>query len=388
MKRLMLWAIALVGASLSWGGTEGVASFNDDPAKYWNLDELSKTPSYRVSPHAESDWKGLQALLVKGKGPKDGEAEFFCTYALPETPRPPKGYPCVLLVHGGGGTAFPNYIDHWRKNGFAVLAPDWYNQRPVTTGTNMNEHSYSRAALPGGRRNDQRANIANLVLANSLLRSMPEVDPARNVYVGLSWGSWYGAAIAGIDDRYAGVVEIYCGDAKKTERSWLVNGRFLHRATMPVWWTTWTQDSNVTPRTSQAGWDECPTCWGHVTCPTLGHSHYGFLLDSVMRMAKHFAGMGPALPRLGRAEFRDGVFLAPVEGLGRKTGKAFLVYTADRENELKPAKRVWRHVPAKLDGKTVSAKLPEGTLIAFLTLNEEGDTPSSVGGSSSFWFSE
>lgn len=364
------------------------AGFRDDPAKYWDVAALKKTPGFRPNPFPDSDTPDMRSFLVKGKGPNDSEAEFFCTYALPETPRPPKGYPCVLLVHGGGGTAFPNYIDHWRKSGFAVLAPDWYNQRPVTTGTAKGEHDYARAPLPGGRRNDQRANIANLVLANSLLRSMPEVDPARNVYVGLSWGSWYGAAIAGIDDRYAGVVEIYCGDAKKTNRDWLVNGRFLHRATMPVWWTTWTQDSNVTPQTSQAGWDECPTYWGHVTCPTLGHSHYGFLLDSVMRMAKHFAGMGPALPRLGRAELKGGVLAAPVEGLGRKTGTAFLVYTADAENMLKPAKRIWKHVPATLEGKTVSAKLPEGALIAFLTLNEEDDKPSSVGGSSSFWFAE
>lgn len=71
-----------------------------------------------------------------------------------------------------------------------------------------------RKPLPGGKRNNLRANIANIVLANSLLRSMPEVDASRNVYVGLSWGSWYGAAIAGIDNRYRGIVEIYCGDVR------------------------------------------------------------------------------------------------------------------------------------------------------------------------------
>jgi len=365
-------------------------TFRDDPAKYWDVAALKKVPSYRPNPFPDSAIPGMKTFLVKGKGPNDGEAEFFCAYAVPtNSPKPEKGYPCLLLVHGGGGTAYPDYINHYRKNGFAVLAVDWYNQRPLITGEGKGEHGYPREALPGGRRNDQRANIANLVLANSLLRSMPEVDPARNVYVGLSWGSWYGAAIAGIDDRYAGVVEIYCGDAnKKKSCDWLVNGRFLHRATMPVWWATWTQDSNVTPRSSQDGWDECPTYWGHVTCPTLGHSHYGFLLDSVMRMARHFAGMGPALPRLGKAELKNGVLSAPVQGLGKKTGKAFLVYTADRENELKPAKRVWQSVPATLEGETVSAKLPSGALIAYLTLNEEGDKPSQLGGSSGFWFAE
>lgn len=49
---------------------------------------------------------------------------------------------------------------------------------------------------------------------------------------------------------------------------------------------------------------------------------------------------------------------------------------------------IWKQVPATQEGKSVSAKLPEGTLIAFLTLYEEGAEPSSVGGSSSFWRAE
>ena len=388
VARLTPAEIAAIRANLCDGKPSGDAGFRDDPAKYWDVAALMKVPKYRPNPFPDSDTPGMKSFLVTGKGPKDTEAEFFCTYAVPDSPRPQKGYPALMLVHGGGGTAYPNYIDHWRRNGFAVLAVDWYNQRPVTTGKGKGEHSYSRAPLPGGRRNDQRANIANLVIANSLLLSMPEVDPSRNVYVGLSWGSWYGAAVAGIDDRYSGVVEIYCGDVKRENGDWLVNGRFLHRAKMPVWWTTWTQDQNVTPKTSQDGWDECPGYWGHVTCPTLGHSHQGFMLDSVMRMARHFAGMGPALPRLGNVELKDGVLSSPVVGLGPTTGKAFLVYTDDSLNELKPAKRAWKHVDASLAGGRVAAPLPEGALIAFLTLNEnpKDDAPSSVGGSSHFWF--
>jgi hypothetical protein len=107
-----------------------------------------------------------------------------------------------------------------------------------------------------------------------------------------------------------------------------------------------------------------------------------------MRMAKFFAGEAPALPRLGRIELKDGVLSAPVTGLGKTTGKAFLVYTKDSENALKPAKRVWKHMVAEYDGKRVFAPLPAGALIAYLTLNENPseDSPSSLGGSSHYWF--
>ena len=362
--------------------------FRDYPSKYWDIPALMQVPRFRANPFPDSDTPGMKSFLVSGKGPDGAEAEFFCTYALPETPKPEKGFPAVMMVHGGGGTAFPHYIDHWRRNGFAVMAIDWYNQRPITNVALSNKHDIARAALPGGKRNDLRANIANIVIANSLLRSMPEVDSSRNVYVGLSWGSWYGAAIAGIDNRYSGIVEIYCGDVRTKKGRELVNGRFLHRATMPVWWTTWTLDRNVTPESSQKGWDECPTYWGHVTSPTLGHSHRGFTLDCVMRMAKFFAGEGPALPRLGKIVLENGVLSAPVTSLGKTTGKAFLVYAEDKGNDIEPSKRIWKHVAAKLEGNRISAPLPAGASIAYLTLNENPseEIPSSLGGSSHYWF--
>ena len=374
MKRLMLWAIALVGASLSWGGTEDVASFDDDPAKYWNLDELSKTPSYRVSPHEESDWKGLQALLVKGKGPKGAEAEFFAYYGRPEGPVPEGGFPGVVLVHGGGGTAYPNYTEEWVKEGFAVLALDWYNQRPAMGLTNASptEVSVPRVPLAGGRRQDHVANVANMVLAHSLLRSFPEVNRDRTVFVGLSWGSWYGAIVAAVDDRFKGCVEIYCGD-KDVGRAGgraLINGRFLHAAKVPMWWAVSTNDKNVTPYTSQAGWDACAKFSGATIVNRLPHSHVGFTFPSVKRMAKHFAGLAKPLPRLVDAKVEGDCATARIADPGDGVVRATLNYTlsSDPKTDL----RRWESVPAEICGETVRATLPAGTVQCYLSAYEAG----------------
>ena len=49
----------------------------ESPEKYWNLASLEARPDFRESPFADSDWPGMRALLVKGKGPDGEDAEFL-----------------------------------------------------------------------------------------------------------------------------------------------------------------------------------------------------------------------------------------------------------------------------------------------------------------------
>ena len=362
---------ASLDGGMASAGT-GAAWHRDAPEKYWNFAALEKCPEFRKSPFADSDWPGLQALLVKGKGPGGSEAEFFAYYAAPTNPAPAGGHPGVVLVHGGGGTAYPQYVERWVRKGFAVIAPDWYNQRPLSatvkglpSGTKI-----PRAPLPGGRRNDIVANVANMVLLHSLLRSFPEVDAERTVFVGLSWGSWYGAIVSAVDPRFKGVVEIYCGDVKRNKPNWLVNGRFLHAAKCPMWWVAGTNDRNVTPASLQEGFDECAFHWGHAIVMRLPHSHCGFDFDSPVRMARHFACGEPALPRLGKIRIEGGMATAPIVSRGLKPGKAFLAYTCDAGQSVR-WKREWKSVPAEVSESSVSATVPEGACQMFFSLYEE-----------------
>ena len=352
--------------------------FRDDPGKYWSFNDLTSVPKFRDCRHLGCEYPGLRPLLVEGVGPNGTNAEFFCYYALPESPKPADGFPAVLLVHGGGGSAYPKWIDMWRKKGFAVLASDWYNQYPRPGIASI-------AALPGGKRNDIVANVANMVLANSLLRSMPEVDASKTVFVGLSWGSWYGAMIAAVDTRFNGVVEIYCGDLKLDRPNSMINGRFLHVAKKPMWWVVGTNDKNMTPESAQAGFDECACHWGHAIVPELPHSHIGFEFDSVERMAKHFACGETPLPRLGAIEVAGGVASAKVLSRGKTTGAAFLSYTCDGAEPVE-WKRKWTTVPAEIECDVVRAKLPDGVFQAFLSLYEaDKGKYNDLCGSSSLW---
>ncbi|MBR4223021.1 MAG: hypothetical protein IKR81_17800, partial [Victivallales bacterium] len=141
----------------------------EEPEKYWNIQELFKVPSYRDSGFEDSKAEGMRDLMVSGYGPNGTQAEFFAYVSLPTTPKPAGGYPGIVLVHGGGGTAFPQYVRLWTSYGFAVIALDWYNKRPIPLqDKEPASQSVQRVDLEGGERNDYIANVANMVLCNSL----------------------------------------------------------------------------------------------------------------------------------------------------------------------------------------------------------------------------
>ena len=346
----------------------------NDPSQFWRMEELSAVPACRPAAEPESAYPGLKPLYVSGKGPNGMAADFFCYYGHPEGPAPKGGFPGVVLVHGGGGTAFPNYVRDWIGLGFAVIAPDWYNQRPAPGLTNAapTEVSVPRVPLAGGKRQDHVANVANMVLAHSLLRSFPEVNRDRTVFVGLSWGSWYGTCVSAVDDRFKGCVEIYCGDLNLKRRPTfnLVCGRFLTAAKIPMWWAVSTNDRNVTPYTSQAGFEACAHFAGVSIVNRLPHSHIGFKFPSVQRMAKHFVGLAKPLPRLSKPVVKDGIVSATILDPGEGVVRGQLGYTTSTDETT--WKREWRYAPAKVDGNTISASLPAGTVQCYLAAFEDG----------------
>ena len=338
----------------------------EEPEKYWNLEKLSAAPSFREAPFPETQCERLRPLLVSGMGPGGTNAEFFAYYAVPEGKAPATGWPGVVLVHGGGGTAFPKWIREWQDLGFAVIALDWYNQYPVAT--NLNATSVARVPLPGGKRQDHVANVANMVLSHSLLRSFPEVDAGRTLFVGLSWGSWYGGCVAAVDGRFRGAIMIYCCDYKKNQ--WpIVNGRFLHAAKVPMWWSLSTNDQNVTPDTSNAGFEECARFDGCSIVNRLPHSHIGFSFPSVHKMARYYAGVGKRLPHLGEVAVKDGVARAKILDRGDGIAWAKIGYTTETKEKTHLCE--WRYANAAAGGDEVVATIPEGTVKFYLAAYEK-----------------
>ncbi len=83
-----------------------MAIINEDPRKYWDFDLLKNPPVYRIDDDPTSAFAGLQSIIYDGVVEKGHKTACFAYIAIPDGVMPPGGWPGIVLVHGGGGTAF------------------------------------------------------------------------------------------------------------------------------------------------------------------------------------------------------------------------------------------------------------------------------------------
>ena len=88
----------------------------------WDVTALKKAPKFEWI-RQEGD---VQALLYAGEKYRGKPTRVFAYYASPRTlGQAVRGkVPGIVLVHGGGGTAFANWAQLWAKRGYAAIAMD------------------------------------------------------------------------------------------------------------------------------------------------------------------------------------------------------------------------------------------------------------------------
>lgn len=202
----------------------------------WNLTELKRVPAMRWLAQTGP----VHSLRYVGEKFTGTNTEVFAFYASPITlgeAKPGTKFPGVVLIHGGGGTAFAEWVHLWAKRGYAAIAMDLSGSQPidplydakgipVSGQTNKAE---TRKRLPNGGPNQEHAEkferiggdvsddwpyhaVASVIRAHSLLRSFPEVIADRTAVTGISWGGYTTCLVASLDDRFKAAVPVYgCG---------------------------------------------------------------------------------------------------------------------------------------------------------------------------------
>lgn len=205
----------------------------------WNLDALKKNvPSMKWVRQDQP----IHSLTYAGEKYQGHDTEVFAFYASPITLgvnyKPGTKFPGVVLIHGGGGTAFADWVHLWAKRGYAAIAMDLSGSRPPDpvfdskTGAPVGHQSDSklRTRLPNGgpmhghpekfdcvltpdTSDDWPFHAAASVMrAHTLLRSFAEVDAEHTAVTGISWGGYTTCLVASLDDRFKAAVPVYgCG---------------------------------------------------------------------------------------------------------------------------------------------------------------------------------
>ena len=184
----------------------------------WNMKELANPP--KAYPASEYQSNGVRSVFYEGPLWKGKPTRVFAWYALPEGIPPGEKVPAMVLVHGGGGTAFAEWVRLWTKRGYAAIAMDTCGVAPVKDPNVRPRHAdggppgwgdFDNADAPVADQWTYHA-VAAIILGHSFLRTLPEVDVNRIGITGISWGGYLTCIAASIDHRFRLAVPVYgCG---------------------------------------------------------------------------------------------------------------------------------------------------------------------------------
>lgn len=265
----------LKGFLVAWGLSHFCAvhavDFSTQREQVLALGELDEAPGMQVADGYENQ-TDLRAIYYDGLDYKGKPTKAFAWLGLPAK-RSGK-VPGIVLVHGGGGTAFKEWVGKWNAQGFAAISiavEGQTDQRDLTIDDPHNPRGWTRHDWLGPRRDGIYGDsaerlkdqwmyhaVADTILANSLLRSLPEVDAEKVGVMGISWGGVIASTVMGLDDRFAFAIPTYgCGNLSDAENQY---GRalgenelyekvwdpmlYLKKAGMPTLWLSWPGDQH------------------------------------------------------------------------------------------------------------------------------------------------
>ncbi len=338
---------------------------------------------------------GVTAMFYDGPSWHGKPTRVFAWYGLPADLKPGQKVPGVVLVHGGGGTAFARWVRMWTKHGYAAIAMDTCGHIP--SGKAPKSVADEQGGPPGWGGFDQVDEpvtdqwpyhaVMDVVLANSLLRSFPQVDADQIGINGISWGGYLTCIAVSLDHRWKFAIPVYgcgflgedsawLGDFAKMgpeqSASWLANwdpSHYLPQDSTPTLWVDSTNDVNYPLEILAKSYVLPPAPATRVTIVGMKHSHTaGWAPPEIMAYADGICQRGSELVKITGAG-RDGQRVWASFSSATPIDSAGLNYTTDAGNW---AKRKWLDSPAEVDtadGK-VSAVLPQGTTAFFMNLTD------------------
>lgn len=363
----------------------------------WDLPRLSQPPATHPSETIRPAYPEIRALFFDGLPYQGKPTRVFAWLGLPKGATAAHKVPGMVLVHGGGGTAFQSWVKLWVDRGYAAIAMDTCGALPEPANAKPRPR-HPHGGPPGWGGFDQMQNppedqwtyhaVADAILAHSLLRAQPEVDAGRTGLTGISWGGYLTCIIAGVDDRFRFAAPVYgCGHYLETtfaERvratgddqgarwmQWWDPSHYLPRVKVPMLWVNGSNDFAYWLPAWQKSYRLIPA--GHRT------------LAARLRMPHGHGAAGEAPPEIAvfaNHLLKDGEPLAAITGQQRHARTVTVTFQSPRpilRAELNVTadaaspwpKREWKALPADLAEGRASADLPEDAKFYYVNLFDD-----------------
>jgi len=395
---LLLLALLGLSATPVAGQSPGTAPA---PPVRFDMKRLAEVPEQWASEAIVAP--DVTSLFYAGLPYQGKPTRIFAYYGVPKSPEgesAPQKFPAMVLIHGGGGTAFDRWVKVWNARGYAAIAMDLCGCVPVGTYGKWQRHehagpagwdaSFTQLDLPLEDQWTYQA-VSAVALGHSLLRSFPEIDADRIGVTGISWGGYLTSIVAGVDNRFQFAVPVYgCGFLGENS-AWLPQfeklgpdkaslwlrqwdpSAYLNQARMPILWVNGTNDFAYPMDSWQKSYRLAPgprTLCLRVRMPH-GHGPAGENPEEIHVFANHHLKGGKPLPRIS-SQGQSGTqawatFSSPVP-----LKRAELCWTGDggRWQE-----RKWRQSPATVNPESgkITADVPAEARVFYLNLFDERD---------------
>ena len=369
----------------------------------WNLKELEKAPrTWSVDLPCSNDYgrvEGVAPVFIEGEPWKGKPTRVFAWWGLPKGASAEKKVPAMVLVHGGGGTAFAKWVKTWNDRGYAAIAMDTCGRMPngerdgkphpthPWSGPSGWGSSVAQVVDPVPDQWTYHA-VAAVMRCHSFLRSRPEVQADRIGLTGISWGGYLTSIVMSVDDRFLFAAPVYgCGwydlnpqwdhmnPDREKYRKWLAlwdPKNYLSDvggggAKKPVLWCCGTNDRwyplDAVRRSCNALNPGVPLSLSLKLRMPHGHPPAGDPKE-IAAMADHFLKGGKPLVEVTSACLRDGKLHVAFDAHGRKVAKAELLATCSAKLPLMD--RPWTATPvASVGAGAFAAPVPADAVMFF-----------------------
>lgn len=380
----------------------------------WNSEVFDAPTAYSADPYvAGGETNGIKAVFLSSVPYLGNETRVFAYWGLPAGASAEHPVPAMVLVHGGGGSAFYRWVKFWNDQGYAAISMDLNGcVSGNTVGDEQHGHVRHAWAGPPGCGGNELIDapnhtlkdqwmyhaVAAVIRSHSFLRAQSGVDANHIGVTGVSWGGVVNCVVAAVDDRFKFAFPVYgCGLLYDDISSWThascyvrgapfsptgtVNARwaavsdpkhYLPEAKIPVLWLNGTNDRHFSLLSTERSYDQVPVEKHLALRVRLTHDHSATSEQApeIVAAADTYLRGGAAFPTMvGAARIADATVSATYsDDANLPVASATLDYTCD--NLPIWFSNTWQSVEATVDPatKTVSATLPAGVKYAYLSV--------------------
>ncbi|MBU2877947.1 MULTISPECIES: alpha/beta hydrolase family protein [Aliiglaciecola] len=255
---------------------------------------------------------GMLELYLEGEPYTDKSGQrkttkIFALYKFPEHPltTPSGKTPGMVLVHGGGGTAFKNWVDKWNDAGFAAISvavegqtdipADDLEEAKINDTLRWQKHLGSGPSRQGIYADSDRPlqdqwmfhAVSAVIRAKHFLTAQADIDKQHIGLTGISWGGVITSTVMGFDGSFDFSIPIYgCGflDGMQNQYQQALMGNSAYQNTwepghrisnyrQPSLWLTWRDDKHFALDAQASTYQQLSGDYSVSIKPGIRHGH-------------------------------------------------------------------------------------------------------------------